>query len=105
MWKKKSSPKGTHASKETAVHTACKKEELNQPQMNFIHVDIDNPHELTTTAANGAREKPFPSLSTISASMLCLLTKQRTKTAMPTPASITSWEMREGMISYRSICL
>lgn len=44
----------------------------------------------TTTVANGAREKPFPSLSMISASMLVLLTKQRTNTAIPTPASKTS---------------
>lgn len=44
----------------------------------------------TTTDTKGAREKPFPSLSTISASMLFLLTKHLTKTAIPTPASITS---------------
>lgn len=42
MWKKKSSPNGTHASKETAVHTACKKEELNQPRKNFTNADIGN---------------------------------------------------------------
>lgn len=44
----------------------------------------------TTTVANGAREKPFPSLSMISVSMPFLLTKQRTRTAIPTPTSITS---------------
>ena len=48
----------------------------------------------TTTVAKGAIEKPFPSVSTISTFMLCLLTKQRTKTAIPTPASSTSFTTR-----------
>jgi len=44
----------------------------------------------TTTVANGGRENPFPSISTISDSIPLLLTKKRTKTATPTPASMTS---------------
>ena len=51
-------------------------------------------YEHTTTVANGAREKRFPSLSFMSASILCLLTKQRTKTAMPTTASIANCNNR-----------
>uniref|UniRef100_A0A2P2LKI5 Uncharacterized protein MANES_09G001500 n=1 Tax=Rhizophora mucronata TaxID=61149 RepID=A0A2P2LKI5_RHIMU len=64
-WKKNSSPKGTQARIETAVHTIA-------------------------IAAKGAREKPFPRVSTISVSILFLLTKHRTVTAIPTPASSTS---------------
>jgi len=54
---------------------------------------------LTTTVAKGARENPFPSLLTISVSMSFLLTNTRTITAIPTPASIRSWE-RERFIDY-----
>lgn len=44
----------------------------------------------TTTVANGGRENPSPSLSTISLSMALLSTKHLTRTAMPTPNSTVS---------------
>lgn len=54
---------------------------------------------LTTTVAKGARENPFPSLLTISVSISLLLTNTRTITAIPTAASIMSWEEKR-LIDY-----
>lgn len=48
----------------------------------------------TTTVANGGRENPSPSLSTIAFSVAFLSTKHRTRTKTPTAHSNTSWNMK-----------
>jgi len=102
MWKKKSSPKGTQAKTETAVHTIYTywtrnkfSNILNDAQLPYQDYYYNLNRRYTTTAANGGRENPFPSLSMISDSIPLLLTKKRTITAIPTPASITSWSAEE----------
>lgn len=51
--------------------------------------------KLTTTAAKGAREKPFPSLSIICNSVAFLAVKHRTRTATPTADSAESCRKEE----------